>query len=236
MDSSYYRSQSQDMKDLLFIEQEKLRLRTRKWIKITEIITRYKEKAYNTRCTTGKVLQGIFEKNKLMALEQIPFKKKTNIPPLVARTETLLLAYRRIKKNKGAMAKAANVSADVLMGYTNMQREIYYRKKIFPDGFSLRDVDLTGYLLLKGKYPWGSSRRIYVTKPGAPGQKLRPLTIPPFLDRVVQEAIKMVLQAIWEPDFELLNRSFGFRPNKSSHDAITAIKSNFTSDLSTKLT
>jgi len=41
------------------------------------------------------------------------------------------------------------------------------------------------------------------------------------MDRVVQEAIKMVLTAIWEPYFEVMNRSFGFRPNKSTGDAIT---------------
>lgn len=45
------------------------------------------------------------------------------------------------------------------------------------------------------------------------------------MDRVVQEAIKMVLQAILEPHFEVLNRSFGFRPNKSCGDAIAALTS-----------
>jgi len=45
------------------------------------------------------------------------------------------------------------------------------------------------------------------------------------MDRVVQEAIKMVLTAIWEPYFEVMNRSFGFRPNKSTGDAITALTS-----------
>ncbi|MFB6225330.1 MAG: reverse transcriptase/maturase family protein, partial [Candidatus Paceibacteria bacterium] len=43
------------------------------------------------------------------------------------------------------------------------------------------------------------------------------------MDRV--EAIKMVLLAIWEPEFELINRSFGFRPNKSCGDAIAALTS-----------
>jgi retron-type reverse transcriptase len=64
---------------------------------------------------------------------------------------------------------------------------------------------------------------------------MRPITIPPFLDRVVQEAIKIVLYAIWEPDFERTNRSFGFRPNKSCHDAICALKSNVTNGLFTAI-
>ena len=45
------------------------------------------------------------------------------------------------------------------------------------------------------------------------------------MDRVVQEAIKMVLEAIWEHYFEKMNRSFGFRSNKGTHDAIAALKS-----------
>lgn len=55
------------------------------------------------------------------------------------------------------------------------------------------------------------------------------------MDRLVQEAIKMVLVAIWEPDFEKMNRSFGFRPNKSCHDAVTALQSNYTIGLTRAL-
>lgn len=45
----------------------------------------------------------------------------------------------------------------------------------------------------------------------------------------------MVLVAIWEPDFEKMNRSFGFRPNKSCHDAIVALQSNHTIGLTMAL-
>lgn len=79
----------------------------------------------------------------------------------------------------------------------------------------------------------GSSRRIWLDKPGS--NKKRPITIPPFMDRLVQEAIKMVLVAIWEPDFEKMNRAFGFRPNKSCHDAIVALQSNHTIGLTRAL-
>jgi retron-type reverse transcriptase len=50
-----------------------------------------------------------------------------------------------------------------------------------------------------------------VPKPGQPG-KLRPITIPPFMDRVVQETIRRVLESVYEPRFERRNRSFAFRP------------------------
>ena len=52
---------------------------------------------------------------------------------------------------------------------------------------------------------------------------MRPITIPPFMDKVIQSSILMVLTSIYEPWFDKLNRSFGFRTSKSSHDAITAI-------------
>lgn len=52
---------------------------------------------------------------------------------------------------------------------------------------------------------------------------MRPITIPPFMDRIVQKAIDMVMQAIYEPWFEKRNRSFGFRPNKGCHDAMVAL-------------
>lgn len=230
MDTSYYVAQHENMKSYQYIEKEKLRLSTRKWETVTKIIEDYKQKGFSTKSTTGKILKGIYEKNKLMALGEIPFQKTTNVLQIIARPETLLLAYRRIKKNRGAMARGANVDTATLQTYTPSQREIYYKKKVFPDRFSLRDVEITGYLILKGKYPWGSSRRIWLEKPGDLLKK-RPITIPPFLDRVVQEAIKMVLQAIWEPYFEIRNRSFGFRPNKSSHDAICALKQNITAGL-----
>jgi len=145
-----------------------------------------------------------------------------------------MLAYKRLKRNKGAMTKSADVSKEVFNSYSPAQKELFFKKKIFPDGFSLRDVYLTSRLLRKGNYPWGSSRRIWLEKPGDKNKK-RPITIPPFLDRVVQEAIKMVLVAVYEPYFEKMNRSFGFRPNKSCHDAITALKQNETIGLSTAI-
>jgi RNA-directed DNA polymerase len=52
----------------------------------------------------------------------------------------------------------------------------------------------------------------------------RPLGIPPVRDRIAQTVCKMILEPIFEADFE--ESSYGFRPNRSSKDAITAIKEN----------
>ena len=62
-------------------------------------------------------------------------------------------------------------------------------------------------------------KRVYIPKPGT--KKLRPLGIPTIKDRIVQESIRMILEAIYEPKFESLYfQNYGFRPNKSCHKAI----------------
>jgi len=62
-------------------------------------------------------------------------------------------------------------------------------------------------------------KRVYIPK--ADG-KQRPLGIPTILDRVVQMAVLLVIEPIFEADF--LDSSFGFRPGKSAHQAIEAIR------------
>src|SRR2546422_6520721 len=62
-------------------------------------------------------------------------------------------------------------------------------------------------------------RRVYIPKPNS--EKKRPLGIPILFDRIVQEALRMILEPIWEADFSV--HSYGFRPNRSTYDAIAYI-------------
>ena len=62
-------------------------------------------------------------------------------------------------------------------------------------------------------------RRVYIPKPNS--EKKRPLGIPTLLDRIVQEALRMILEPIWEADFSI--HSYGFRPNRSTYDTMTYI-------------
>ena len=63
------------------------------------------------------------------------------------------------------------------------------------------------------------ARRVFIPKPGTTEQ--RPLSIPAVRDRIVQAAVKIVLEPVFEADF--LPVSFGFRPKRSPHDALQVL-------------
>lgn len=74
--------------------------------------------------------------------------------------------------------------------------------------------------LRTGVYQPLPARRVYIEKLGS--TELRPLGIPPVRDRVVQGALKSVLEPIYERDF--VEHSYGFRPRKSAQQALTRVE------------
>ena len=71
-----------------------------------------------------------------------------------------------------------------------------------------------------GRYVAPPVRRAYIPKDST-GKELRPIGIPTFEDKVLQRAVQMLLEPLYEQDF--LNCSYGFRPGRSAHDALETL-------------
>lgn len=115
-----------------------------------------------------------------------------------------LLAYQNIYAHEGNMTKGTD-------GETI-------------DGMSLKRIDDLITKMRDESYQPKPSRRTYITKKD--GKRKRPLGIPAFIDKLVQEVIRMILEAIYEDSFE--NCSHGFRPDRSCHTALNQIQTRFT--------
>jgi len=118
--------------------------------------------------------------------------------------QTLEVAYHKVKSKGG--------SSPGVDGQTIVDIEKYGKEKFL--------ADLSEDLRKKSYQPQ-PVKRVFIDKED--GSK-RPLGIPTIRDRIAQTACKLVIEPIFEADFE--DSSYGFRPNRKASDAIRAIKSN----------
>lgn len=124
--------------------------------------------------------------------------KIRDIYKLMMSQELYILAYRNIKSKPGNMTPGSD--------------------KITLDGISLRIIDRIILTMKNQSFQFKPVRREYILKPNG---KTRPLGIPSPMDKLVQEAMRIILEAIYEPKF--LETSHGFRPGRSCHTALKDI-------------
>jgi len=117
---------------------------------------------------------------------------------LLFNKDLFLEAYGKIYRNKGAMTH----------GMTDET----------PDGMSLAKIDAIIEALRYERYHWLPARRTYIPKKSG---KKRPLGMPVWSDKLVQEVIRQLLEAYFEPQFS--DRSHGFRPERGCHTALREI-------------
>jgi RNA-directed DNA polymerase len=84
------------------------------------------------------------------------------------------------------------------------------------DGLRWKYFEMIAERLLIGNFKFSPSRRIFIPKPGK--TTLRPLSIGTPREKIVQKALQVLLEAIFEPKF--LACSYGFRPNRSISHAL----------------
>jgi RNA-directed DNA polymerase len=109
-------------------------------------------------------------------------------------------AYRRTRKD-GATGVDAQTAAEYATNLEDNLRSLLDRAK-------------------SGTYRAPPVRRVHIPK--GDGTQTRPIGIPTFEDKVLQRAVAMVLEAVYEQDF--LDCSSGFRPGRSAHDALNTLR------------
>jgi group II intron reverse transcriptase/maturase len=111
-----------------------------------------------------------------------------------------LRAYAKLYSNDGAMTKGTTPET--------------------VDDMSLRKIKAIIDVIRRESYVWTPTRRVYIEKKNS--TKKRPLGIPTWSDKLVQEVMRSLLEAYYEPQFS--PASYGFRPNRGTHNALNAVR------------
>ncbi|MCD3402478.1 reverse transcriptase domain-containing protein [Streptococcus equi] len=127
----------------------------------------------------------------------------TRLYRYLLRPDIYYIAYQNLYSNKGAGTKGIDDDT--------------------ADGFSEKKISTIINSLASESYTPKPVRRTYISKKSS--SKLRPLGLPTFTDKLIQEVLRLILEAIYEPIF--LDTSHGFRPKRSCHTALKMIKREF---------
>jgi group II intron reverse transcriptase/maturase len=122
-----------------------------------------------------------------------------NVYRLLYNRNLYLTAYGKLYCNHGAMTRGTTPET--------------------VDGMSLAKIDQIIALLRNERYRWSPVRRVSIPKANG---KRRPLGLPSWSDKLLQEVIRLILEAYYEPQFD--HRSHGFRPNRGCHTALSEVQ------------
>ncbi len=137
----------------------------------------------------------------LMALENgVKGGRWYSLIDKVCDLRNLRSAHHRVKRNRGS----AGVDRVTIGQFTSRLE---------------KNLEILSVSLEDGRYCPQAIRRVWIPKPG--GKERRPLGIPTVRDRVVQAALRNVLEPIFERDFAA--HSYGFRPGRSTKDALRQV-------------
>lgn len=128
--------------------------------------------------------------------------KINDIYTLMFNMEMYEIAYNKLKSNPGNMTPGID--------------------QVTLDGISKEAFQKIILSMKDESFQFKPGRRVNIPKANG---KTRPLTVAPPRDKIVQEVMRMILEAIFEPTFS--NNSHGFRPNKSCHSALRQVKTQF---------
>jgi len=132
-----------------------------------------------------------------------------NLYGLLCNVELLEIAYHNIKSKPGNLTSTSEKAGE---GETL-------------DGMSPQVLAVIAEKLRDESFQFRTARRAYIPKPNGEGN--RPITVSPPRDKIVQEAMRMILNAIYEPLFK--EESHGFRPQRGCHSALKYINQKFQS-------
>lgn len=131
---------------------------------------------------------------------KLPLK---NIYRLLYNPDLYLRAYARLYSNKGAMTKGTTSET--------------------VDGMTLEKIKSIIEKLRYERYRWKPVRRVYIPKKNG---KMRPLGMPTWSDKLLQEVIRLILEAYYNVQFS--DHSHGFRPERGCHTALSEIENTWT--------